>query len=308
MDTACIIVPVADIYKDHTFTSEVVTQALMFEVVSILDTYKNWSKIEQWDGYKGWINNFYLNNDSRYLDNISRPNDFLYIKQRSLKIYRGSTVDALLPFGVALPVSYLGDNEFHIVDPEFDYGENGWSECSGEEEYIVRNPMNTIFTDGTIGYGEEGDYINDEYDGDIEEYLRNSIFINCLEVLGTSYKWGGKSSFGFDCSGLVQTVFKVNNLLIPRDSKDQHELVKNNKIDSLGYGLKCGDLIFFQENKKICHVGICLGDFKFIHCSGMVRYNSLDKEDELFDRKLMDKFVGVFSISEIIKDQLDEPK
>ena len=33
----------------------------------------------------------------------------------------------------------------------------------------------------------------------------------------------------------------------------------------------------------------------------MVKYNSLDKEDELFDKKLMDKFVGIFSISEIIK-------
>ena len=51
-----------------------------------------------------------------------------------------------------------------------------------------------------------------------------------------------------------------------------------------------------------------IGDADVPHCSGMVRCNSLDKEDELFDRKLMDKFVGVFSISEIIKDQLDEPK
>ena len=116
---------------------------------------------------------------------------------------------------------------------------------------------------------------------------------------------GRKSSFGFDCSGLVQTVFKVNNLLMPRDSKDQYGKVKNNKIDSIE-DARCGDLIFFQKNKKICHVGIYDRDLKFIHCSGMVKYNSLDKEDELFDRKLMDKFVGVFSMSEIIKEQLDE--
>ena len=60
MGTAHIIVPVADIYREHTFTSEVITQALMYEKVTILDTYDNWSKIEQWDEYQGWINNFYL--------------------------------------------------------------------------------------------------------------------------------------------------------------------------------------------------------------------------------------------------------
>ena len=67
-------------------------------------------------------------------------------------------------------------------------------------------------------------------------------------------------------------------------------------------------LLFFAENDKICHVGVYDKDLKFIHCSGMVKYNSLDKEDELFDKKLMDKFVGIFSISEIIKEQLDERK
>ena len=81
--------------------------------------------------------------------------------------------------------------------------------------------------------------------------------------------------------------------------------MKNNKITPLDYA-KTGDLIFFQENNKICHVAIYCKDLKFIHCSGMVKFNSLDKEDELFDKPLMDKFVGVFSMSGIIKEQLNE--
>ena len=67
MDTAYVIVPVADVYKNHTFTSEVVTQALMYEKVTILDTHDNWSRIEQWDSYQGWINNFYLSEISKLL-------------------------------------------------------------------------------------------------------------------------------------------------------------------------------------------------------------------------------------------------
>ena len=101
---------------------------------------------------------------------------------------------------------------------------------------------------------------------------------------------------------------------MPRDSKDQYNLIKNNKIEleiakAPVYSIPVkGDLLFFEENDKICHVGIYDKDLKFIHCSGMVKYNSLDKEDVLFDKELMDKFAGVFSISGIIKKQLNGQK
>ena len=126
---------------------------------------------------------------------------------------------------------------------------------------------------------------------------RKNILEHASQLIGTTYLWGGKSGFGFDCSGLVQAVFNTNGISFPRDSRYQYEMVekKNIKLEKA----ETGDLLFFEENDKICHVGIYDKDLKFIHCSGMVKYNSLDKEDELFDRKLMDKFVGVFSISEI---------
>ena len=60
MEKATIIIPAADVYREHTFTSEVMTQALLGEQISILNTHDNWTEIEQWDGYKGWINNFCL--------------------------------------------------------------------------------------------------------------------------------------------------------------------------------------------------------------------------------------------------------
>ena len=47
---------------------------------------------------------------------------------------------------------------------------------------------------------------------------------------------------------------------------------------------------------------------KFIHSSGKVKENSLVGEDYLFDKKLMDKFIGIFSMSEIIKEQLNGQK
>ena len=155
---------------------------------------------------------------------------------------------------------------------------------------------------GYVPYGAF-DYHRIEYPNSKND-IRIQIIEDLDQLIGSSYKWGGKSSFGFDCSGLVQTVFKAQGILMPRDSKDQYSLIKNNKIELMQ--AKPGDLLFFKEDMKICHVGIYDNNFNFVHCSGYVKHDTLDKEDKLFDKKLMDKFVGIFSISEIIKEQLNE--
>ena len=240
MEKATIIIPAADVYREHTFTSEVITQALLGEQISILNTHDNWTEIEQWDGYKGWINNFCLS---------SNPN-MEYIWSVHIE-----PIEHLLN---PIPVHINAQSSAHL------------------------------FPDNLS-----------------ELTIRKEVGSDCAKFLHVPYRWGGKSNFGFDCSGLVQTTFKMNGISIPRDSKDQYELVKNNKIMPLEYA-KTGDLIFFQENNKICHVAIYCENLKFIHCSGMVKFNSLDKEHQLFDKRLMDKFVGVFSMSEIIKEQLNE--
>ena len=85
------------------------------------------------------------------------------------------------------------------------------------------------------------------------------------EWLGTPYVYGGESKKGTDCSGFVQTFYKdYKNISLNRTAAD---LVKNcetvQKKD-----LKIGDLIFFKINSaKVSHVGIYLGQDKFIHAS-----------------------------------------
>lgn len=83
--------------------------------------------------------------------------------------------------------------------------------------------------------------------------------------LGTKYKWGASGPYAYDCSGFTKAVFAKKGIHLPRVSKKQACMGK--KINQ--HHLKKGDLIFFNDKKssRISHVGIYLGNGKFIHAS-----------------------------------------
>ena len=95
-------------------------------------------------------------------------------------------------------------------------------------------------------------------------------------MIGKPYRYGGNSPTGFDCSGLVQYSYSRAGLPIPRTTKSQRE--SGAAVGS--QSLRAGDLIFFdQEGRKSSHVGIYIGDGRFVHApsSGkQVRVDTLD--------------------------------
>ena len=61
MSRQAVISPsVAPVHKEPEFSSEMISQALMWEKVKIKETYENWHQIKMEDGYDGWIHSFYL--------------------------------------------------------------------------------------------------------------------------------------------------------------------------------------------------------------------------------------------------------
>ena len=97
---------------------------------------------------------------------------------------------------------------------------------------------------------------------------------------------------GFDCSGFVQTVFRLNGIELLRDASDQFSSGKF--IGKNLRGVRPGDLLFFSSNgDKISHVAIYIGrNREFIHSSGFVKINSFDPHRKNFSKKLFTEFVG----------------
>jgi peptidoglycan endopeptidase LytE len=84
------------------------------------------------------------------------------------------------------------------------------------------------------------------------------------KYIGVPYRWAGTSPRGFDCSGFTQYVFRQVDIDLPRTASDQAG--SGSHVDKKD--LQVGDLVFFNTyGKGISHVGIYLGDGKFISAS-----------------------------------------
>jgi NlpC/P60 family protein len=103
-----------------------------------------------------------------------------------------------------------------------------------------------------------------------------------LEVLGSPYQWGGTAENGFDCSGLVQYAYARHGIRLPRTSRAQAQSGTSIPVDL--DSLQAGDILTFAARRGggVTHVGMYIGDGKFIHSSStgvkLSRLSSADPE------------------------------
>ena len=100
-----------------------------------------------------------------------------------------------------------------------------------------------------------------EENGKIQTVLRRA-----MTLLGTPYRWGGNTpDSGFDCSGLVGYVFRTAlGIELPRVSRDMAS-DRQNELIADRTALSEGDLVFFGRKGRVDHVGIYVGEGRFLH-------------------------------------------
>jgi cell wall-associated NlpC family hydrolase len=115
-----------------------------------------------------------------------------------------------------------------------------------------------------------------------DESIKDRLLRVARGMLAVPYRFGGTTLWGLDCSGFVQKTFAFLNLDLPRTAREQYrEGLKVAKSD-----LSPGDLVFFRTYAKYAsHVGIYLGDNRFVHASSRDRKVTIDSLDEPYYMK-----------------------
>lgn len=233
-----IQVPVANMYDKADENSAVVSQAIYGQLVNVLNQQDHFCHIQTLDGYQGWIAASHL-----YL--VKKQKGGLRLKVRTVHnlshVYSSPHVTKQkplisLPFSVELDViQELPEEKGRWIEVELVNGSRGW---------IQRG--NVTFTSDNLNF---------------PQMLQLSH-----QFVGLPYTWGGTSSFGFDCSGFVQMLFKEMGIFLPRDA---HQQVASPLCCVVEQDLLSpGDLIFYGSSPdKIKHVSVFLGDDRIIQAS-----------------------------------------
>ncbi len=122
-----------------------------------------------------------------------------------------------------------------------------------------------------------GDPVVVSYDLSQSSETGNAIVAEAVKYLGVPYVWGGTTPDGFDCSGFVQYVCNSLGISVNRVAEDQFQNGTPVNKDEL----QPGDLVFFEKNGYIHHVGIYVGNNMMIHAPStgdVVKYQSIDTD------------------------------
>ena len=153
----------------------------------------------------------------------------------------------------------------------------GLLELKSQELYRLDRPMIATYIEKTLEYGyrdfDEGKNTTSDNKEDKKEKIQPSsdvkkdsistkrnisdqLVVYAKTKIGIPYKYGGMSDAGFDCSGYTSTVYDKIGVKLPRRSVDQAEVGYKVKLKEA----KKGDLIFFEKNGNINHVGIVINE------------------------------------------------
>ena len=104
-----------------------------------------------------------------------------------------------------------------------------------------------------------------------------------LDQVGVRYRYGGNGPQGFDCSGLVHYAYREAGVSVPRTTGELWAAAAD--VDR--NDLRAGDILFFRVEGKMSHVGMYLGERRFVHAPQSGQRVSVASLDAPFYRKAL---------------------
>ena len=287
--------------EEPDFTAELGNQALMGTVVEIIDEKDYWRQVKTPDPYTAWCVDLGIKemSDKEVADYIGANKiictaDYSTVWTKPVGPARGRS-DVRKTAGVKMKNSGRPDNGLQKI---CDIVAGDLLPYSGK---TVKGCHEVRLLSGETGYVPAEDAeIFSSWAQKCDPSAEN-IISTAMRFIGVPYFWGGTSIKGVDCSGLTRMAWFLNGILLPRNASDQADIGRPISVDAdtgrfpadsserfIGCdafrqemlhrisNLQPGDLIFFGSSAgNISHVGIYIGDGRFIHASKLVRINSL---------------------------------
>ncbi|MDO5523618.1 MAG: C40 family peptidase [Bacteroidia bacterium] len=256
--------PVEKLHASNSYASETVSEVLLGMPVKLLDKKGGWRRVQTPEGYIGWV--------SEAIQPLSEAELRAYNKKPKVAVtslyalayekanVKSQTVSNLV-IGDMLVLEGTKGRFYRVAYPD------------GREAYIQKTDAEEL-TDWLEGI----------------EFTQESIVKTAGQFMGVPYVWGGTSAHGLDCSGFTKLVYFLHGILLPRDASQQ--ALTGKLIDETGdfHNLQPGDLVYFgtritDENprERVVHVGIYIGNERFIHASDYIQIGSFNPADSLFD-------------------------
>lgn len=256
-------VSVCNLRSSADFSSEMMTQGLMGMPVRVLEK-DGWYRIQTPDKYIAWVHRVGIH---------PVTHEELVAWNKAPKVVVTSH------YGFVYSQPKVG------TQPVSDVVAGNRLKLEGTKGAFYR----VAYPDGRQGYlPKELAIPEDKWRAQIKQDAA-SIIATAHTLMGVPYLWAGTSSKGVDCSGFMRTVLFMHDILIPRDASQQAYVGEHIDIAPDFGNLQPGDLIFFgrkataERRERVVHVGMYIGNKRFIHSQGDVRIGSFDPQDELFD-------------------------